>query len=182
MRRDPHGARGTGRRGLRPLLGLALLAPGLAAAGPEKVAFPSDYKSHVLYAVVDRPFNETVRLFYVTPEAARAAKTGQRLPSGTVITMEVYKARVDEQGKPLKDSSGRFVRGDVVTIMVMEKRAGWGSEYPNDLRNGDWEYAQFAPDRTRAEPADSKPCLQCHKRMSGQDFVFSMPQLRTGPN
>jgi hypothetical protein len=32
-----------------------------ATAGPEKVAFPSGYKSHVLYATVDRPDNKTVR-------------------------------------------------------------------------------------------------------------------------
>jgi hypothetical protein len=158
-----------------------VLAAALAVAGPEKVSFPSGYSSHRPYLTVDRPFNDTVRAMYASPEAAESARVRRPLPSGTVLTMEVYKAKRDDQGKPLKDASGRFVRGDLVTIMVMEKRAGWGAEYPAEIRNGEWEYAQFAPDGTRHQPADSKPCLSCHLRMSRQDFVFSLPQLAAAP-
>ncbi len=158
-------------------LALLLAAATLSSAGPDRVTFPSGYKGHLRYMSVDRPFNDTVREMYVSPEAAKTATAGQPLPSGTVLTMEVYKAKLDDAGKPLKDATGRFVKGDLVTIMVMEKRAGWGAEYPDDLRNGEWEYAQFEPDGRPRQPADSQPCLGCHKRMSRQDFVFSLPQL-----
>ena len=155
--------------------GLLLAAP--TAAGPERVAFPAEYRKHVLYQTVDRAVNDTIRLFYVSVEAARKLKVGQPLPSGTVITMEVYKAKLDEAGKPAKDGGGRFIRGELVSIQVMEKRAGWGQAYDAELRNGDWDYAQFDPDGKSNHPADQTVCLACHKKMAKQDYVFSRPQL-----
>src|SRR5437867_2400086 len=99
------------------------------AAGPERVAFPSGYKNHVRYATVDRPDNKTVRDLYGSPEAARAAKPGQPLPDGTVLTMEVYKAEADDKGEPVKDASGRLVRTpELVGVFVMEKRRARGAE------------------------------------------------------
>jgi hypothetical protein len=166
---------------LAVFVGASLLAAVLTIAGPENVAFPAGYRSYLGYWTVDRPINDTVRVFYASPDAAKAVKPGQPLPSGTVLTMEVYKAKTDGAGKPLKDASGRFVRGDLATVMVMEKRVGWGAEYSDDLRNGEWEYAQFAPDGTRSQSADSTPCLSCHRRMKGQDFVFTFPQLVAAP-
>jgi hypothetical protein len=58
----------------------------------------------------------------------------------------------------------------------MEKRAGWGAEYPDDMRNGEWEYARFTADG-RTGPADTRPCLACHKPKASQDYVFSAEQL-----
>jgi Cytochrome P460 len=72
----------------------ALATP--TTAGPDKVAFPADYKKHLRYATVDRPDNKTVRDLYTTPEAAHAATAGKPLPDGTALTMEVYKAKVDD--------------------------------------------------------------------------------------
>jgi hypothetical protein len=45
----------------------------------------------------------------------------------------------------------------------MEKRTGWRIEYPEDLRNGEWEYARFLPDGRRDPTADIKGCFVCHK-------------------
>jgi hypothetical protein len=125
--------------------------------------------------------NDTVRLFYVVPASARTAKPAQALPSGTVIVMEVYRAELDGGGKPRKDPGGRFVRGELASIQVMEKRAGWGADYPADLRNGEWDYAEFAPDGVRRPPADTTRCLSCHRRRSGEDFVHTRAQLAGAP-
>ncbi len=158
------------------LLVLATIAP--TTAGPEKVAFPSGYKGHILYANIDRPDNKTVRDLYASPEAARRASLGQPLPEGTVLTMEVYRAKVDEKGEPMKDGSGRMIRtAELAGIFVMEKRRGWGAEYPETLRNGEWEYARFTASGQPPPGFDAKPCFQCHKPMSSQDFVFSLPRL-----
>jgi plastocyanin len=46
----------------------------------------------------------------------------------------------------VKDAGGRFQKGDLVAYTVMEKRAGWGTEYADDIRNGEWEYAVFGAD------------------------------------
>jgi Cytochrome P460 len=155
----------------------------VASAGPEKVRFPANYKQHVLYTTVDRPDNKTVRDIYASPDSARAAAAGMPLPDGTVLTMEVYKARLDEKGESAKDASGRMLRtGELVGIFVMEKRRGWGAEYPEELRNGEWEYARFTATGQPVPGFDAKPCFQCHKPMSGQDFVFSLPALTKRPN
>jgi hypothetical protein len=147
------------------------------AAGPEKVMFPL-YQSHVLVRVVDRPDIKEVRDVYATPEAVKMARAGAPLPSGTVLTLVHFKARVNDNDELVKDPNGRLIKGDLHRIGVMEKRDGWGTEYPDDLRNGEWEYALFRPDGTRNETADVKACLQCHKPKAAQDFVFSFEELR----
>jgi plastocyanin len=88
-----------------------------------------------------------------------------------------YKAQVDGQGNPLRDRHGRFLKGDLVGYAVMEKRAGWGAEYPDDLRNGEWEYSTFTADRKFNDKANFKACFQCHKPHDGQDFVISYPAM-----
>jgi hypothetical protein len=167
---------------MHPLLAASAIALLLLAtassAGPEKVAFPVGYKTNqVLYTTVDRSDNKTVRDLYASREAVQMARAGQPLPSGSVITMEVYKARIDDKGAPLQDANGRFMKDALTGIFVMEKRTGWGTEYADDLRNSEWEYARFTPDGKPFEKGDTTACLQCHKPMSGQDFVFTMPQL-----
>src|SRR5439155_1084478 len=104
-----------------------------AAERPEEIEFPANYKDHVLYATLDRYDTKQYRELYGTPEAVRAAKEGKPIPSGSVLTLVQYKAQVDAQGNPVKDANGRFVKGEMVAFTVMEKRAGWGAEYPDDL-------------------------------------------------
>ena len=159
-----------------------LLLATAGTAGPDKVTFPAGYKTnHVLYTTVDRPDNKTVRDLYASREAVKMAKAGQPLPSGAVITMEVYKAKVDDKGEPVKDANGRFAKDAMTGIFVMEKRTGWGAEYGDELRNGEWEYARFTVDGKPPEKAETTACFQCHKPMSGQDFVFTLPQLVAAP-
>lgn len=158
------------------LVTAALIAPP-SSAGPEKISFPANYKAGVLYATVDRPDIKQYRELYTSAEAVKAAKEGKPLPSGTVLTLVQYKAQVDAQGNPVKGANGRFVMGDLVAYTVMEKRAGWGTEYPDDLRNGEWEYAVFAPDAKLNDKANYKGCFQCHKPHEKQDFVISLAKL-----
>jgi Cytochrome P460 len=100
------------------------------------------------------------------------------LPSGTVITIVQYKAQVDAQGNPAKDANGRFVKGDLIGFGVMEKRTGWGAEYPAETRNGEWEYQAFTADKKVNEKANLAGCFQCHKPLTSQDYVFSYDKLK----
>lgn len=166
------------RRVITPLVvtALALVAvPG--SAGPEKIAFPAGYAGHVLYTSLDRHDVKQYRELYGTPEAVRAAREGKPIPSGSVLTQVMYKVRVDPSGAPVKDARGRFVKGDMIGVLVMEKRTGWGTEYPADLRNGDWEYAFFGADGALNEKANYPACFQCHKPYETQDFVISLASL-----
>jgi len=94
-----------------------------------------------------------------------------------VLTLVQYKAQVDASGNPVKDANGRFVKGDLVGITVMEKRTGWGTEYPDDIRNGEWEYSAFTADQKFNDKANYKGCFQCHKPHAKQDFVISLARL-----
>lgn len=156
---------------------LAVLAA-RSDAGPEKIAFPGQFKDGVLYTVADRHDIKQYRELYVSsPAAVQAAKDGKPLPHGTVLTLVQYKAQLDAQGNPLKDGRGRFMKGDLVAYAVMEKRQGWGAEYPEDLRNGEWEYSVFGADGKFNDKANYKACFQCHKPHDAQDFVISYPAL-----
>ena len=149
-----------------------------ARAGGDKVMFP-DFVTGALYTTVDRADNKQYRELFVTPAAAiDAAKKGDPLPSGTVITLVQYAAQLDPQGSPLKGADGRFIKGNVIGYTVMEKRSGWGSEYPDNVRNGEWEYQAFTAEKKVNEKANLAACFNCHKPLDKQDFVFSYDKLK----
>jgi plastocyanin len=150
-------------------------------AGGDKVAFPENYAQGTLYGTVDRYDVKQYREQYATPAAVEAVRKGQPIPSGTVITMVEYKAQVDAQGNPVKDANGRFVKGELNGYAVMEKRTGWGTEYPENIRNGEWEYQSFTADRKVNDKANLTACFQCHKPHAGQDFVISLASLKGTP-
>src|SRR5262245_17515071 len=155
----------------------ALVVPG--TAGPDKIAFPANWKDHVLYTTVDRYDIKQHRELYASSQAAvDAMKGGQPLPDGTVLTLVQYKAQVDAAGVPVKGPDGRFVKGDPIAVAVMEKRAGFGTGYPPELRNGDWEYAVFNPAGALNEKANYKGCFECHEPHERQDYVISLAALR----
>jgi Cytochrome P460 len=147
-----------------------------ATAGPDQVKFPH-YQTHVLYDVQDQPENKEVRELYVNPEALKGLKPGQPLPSGTVLSAPTFKALLNDKGEFVRDANGRLIRGRLDRVVVMEKRTGWGAEYPEALRNGEWEYGRFSADGTLTATANYKACFECHKPKASQDFVFSLPQL-----
>jgi Cytochrome P460 len=170
------------------IVALALAAGALAGlagqvrAGGDKVAFPADFAKGVLYTTLDRADIKQYRELFVSPAAAvEAAKKGEPLPDGTVLTLVQYRAVLGSDGNPTKDASGRFQKGEIAGYAVMEKRAGWGAEYPPEIRNGEWEYQSFTPARAVNDKANLTTCFQCHKPLpSGQDFVFSYDKLKEG--
>jgi plastocyanin len=155
-----------------------LLIAAQVQAGGDLVKFPEDYAKGVMYSTVDRPDNKQYRELWSTPAAVDAARKGEPIPSGTVLTLVQYKAQLDAQGNPVKDANGRFVKGDLVAYTVMEKRAGWGTEYKDDIRNGEWEYQVFLADKKVNDKANLTACFQCHKPHAGQDYVISLASLK----
>ena len=153
-----------------------------ARAGGDKVAFPADHDKGVLYATVDRPDNKQYRELFAPRAAVEAAKKGQPLPSGTVLTLVQYAAKLDAQGNPEKDANGRFIKTNIIGYTVMEKRSGWGAEYPDNVRNGEWEYQAFKADKTPNTAANLSACFTCHKPLdAAKDFVFTYERLKSAP-
>jgi len=159
-----------------PVVAVMLTGPTVVTAGPDKVAFPK-YQTHVLYDVLDQPENKEIRELYVNPEALKNLKVGQSLPSGTVLSAPTFKAVLDDKGEMVRDVNGRLIRGRLDRVVVMEKRTGWGSEYPPEIRNGEWEYGRFGPEGKLSANVNYTGCFQCHKPKAEQDFVFSLSQL-----
>ena len=150
-------------------------------AGGDKVAYPDNHAAGVLFTTVDRPDNKQFREFYTSAAALDAARKGEPLPSGTVITMVQYAAKLDAQGNPEKDANGRFIKGNLIGYAVMAKRAGWGGEYPDAVRNGEWEYQAFKADKSVNSAANLSACFNCHKPLDKQDFVFLYDKMKAAP-
>ncbi len=151
-----------------------------AQAGGDKVAFPENYAKGIKYLVSDKPQLKQVHEFFAMPPSFDAARQNQPMPSGTVLVREEYDVQLDAQGNPVKGPDGRLVKANLHGYGVMEKRAGWGSEYPPDLGNGEWEYQSFKPDKTPNEKAKLSACFGCHKGVASHDFVQSYDTLKKG--
>jgi hypothetical protein len=177
----------TSKRSIAAATACAALTAAFAAmparAGGDLVEFPQNYASGVLYTTVDRADNKQYRELYVSPRGAvDAAKKGEPLPSGTVLTLVQYAAKLDAQGNPEKDANGRFIKTNIIAYTVMEKRTGWGSEYPDNIRNGEWEYRAFKADKTPNTAANLTACFTCHRPLDAkQDFVYSYDKLKAAP-
>lgn len=142
-------------------------------AGPDLVKFPADYEKAVKYGVVSNPNNKLYREFYTSKDAVDAVKAGKAVPSGTWIVMKSFKAKLDASGAPLKGADGHFEKDELAAYAVMEKRAGWGTEYPDGLRNGEWEYQAFTAAKAVNDKANIKGCFECHKPKDGDDYLFT---------
>ena|SRR3974390_2178684 len=131
-----------------------------ADAGRELVKFPESYTDGVHYTTVKR--GNIREEIFTTRLAVEAVTNGQSMPNGTVITM------------------GRIIGTENCSdTSSWKKRAGWGAEYPPDLRNGEWEFQAFNADGTVNEKENVTRCFSCHKSQSAQDFVFTLGQMKT---
>lgn len=141
------------------LMALTAVANDAWSRGNTRVAFPEGYQRGVHYATVER--GNIREEIFTSREAIDAAKKNQPLPSGTVITMEDYR-------------DGRLFR-----YVVMEKRQGWGEKHDPQVRNGDWEFQSFAPDRSVNRSENVARCMGCHQPQGKNDFVFTFDQMRS---
>jgi hypothetical protein len=132
-----------------------------ARASRELVKFPEAFADGVHYATVPR--GDIRQELYTSRATIDAVKQGQPLPSGTVITLVDYR-------------DGKLFR-----YVVMEKRAGWGAEYPPEMRNGEWEFQAFNADMSVNQSENVARCFSCHKSREAQDFVFTFDRMKNAP-
>ena len=95
----------------------------------------------------------------------------------TVLTGRIP-TKLGADGNPEKDANGKFIKDKLVAYAVMQNGAGWGAEYPDDVRNGEWEYQVFAPDKNVNDKANLKACFGCHKPKASSDYLFTLEQLK----
>lgn len=149
-----------------------------------RVVCPKDYRTS-FRAIRSGYFAERklITTTYANAQAMQVLTPGQLpYPNGSVFVFEYSEARWAEDGTPLRDSDGMFLKGNVVRLDVMERGSGFGEVYGED-RAGEWEFASFQPDGTPltqawpdspgVPPAAPAKCAACHARVATRDFVFA---------
>ena len=157
---------------------LSAVAQMLVPPGPNKVAFPADWAKGTLYATVDRPDTKQYREFYAAPEVVQAARAGQPIPDGALITLAAYAAQLDPAGVPLKDANGRYLKGKLLAVNVQQKKRGFGDDIPAAIRNGDWVYQTFSPEGVPNDKANLAACYQCHLPFAKDDYLTNLAKLQ----
>ena len=158
----------------------AVLVTSAALADKDRIAFPADYETKMQnYVSLDRTQNadQVIRLF-APKEALDAAKSGTELPYGTVLVAEIYKAKKNKDGEVIKSSLGRRIRDKFAAIAVMQKEKWWGGQYPEALRNGDWDFAIFNPKGERLVDKDLNSCRGCHAPLKDTQHLFSLEHMK----
>jgi hypothetical protein len=136
---------------------LALLLSGTAGAEPNRVTFPKELERLTHYTTVKRG-NSTEHML-TTREAIDAVRYGKEIPVGTHVVLVDY-----------RDNK-------VFRYFVMEKGQGWGAEYDERRRTGDWQFQAFKPDRTVNPAENSARCQSCHQSQAGQQFMYTFRDL-----
>jgi len=142
------------------------------------VAFPEGYKeSFTRYHAINFPAAKQVRLYYANKPALQAAKEGKPIPDGAVIFVEVHTAKLDANKNPVMGSDGFYVPEKLVAYTAMATGKDWGKDFPELLRNGDWNYAVFGPDKQHRAGVNQAECLGCHKPLDRESYLFTLKQL-----
>jgi hypothetical protein len=143
-------------------------------AQEDLVGFPRDYEKTFRFSHVfnnrERP---NLREVWINPTGDKT-EPGKEFPYGTVIVMLSYQSKTQD-GKPLKDESGLYLKGALSRIDVMRKEKGYGTRY-GENRSGEWEYNAYRPSGDLVV-GDTARCATCHLDASGTDYVFTAEQL-----
>jgi cytochrome c553 len=141
------------------------------------VTFPDDYKqSFVKYHTINFPATRQVRYYFANKAAVNAAKAGRPLPAGSYLFAEVYAAKLDANKQPVMGKDGFFEPEKLLIFTAMQSGEGWGKDFPDMLRNADWNYAIFSTDKQH-RPINQAECLGCHKPLDNVSYVFTLKAL-----
>jgi len=131
----------------------------------------------VKYHAINFPATGQVRYYYANKAAVQAAKEGKALPDGSVLFAEVYAAKLDADKKPVTGSDGFFVPDKLIFYTAMARNPGWGQDFPEMLRNEDWNYAVFTTDKQQRPGVNQAECLACHKPLDKVSYTFTLKQI-----
>jgi len=141
------------------------------------VTFPEGNDKFTKYHAINFPATRQVRYFFANAVAVQAAREGKPLPEGSVLLNETYAAKLDADKKPVMGADGFFVADKLLAYGAMARGAGWGKEIPEMLRNGDWNYAGFTPDKQPRPGVNQAECLGCHKPRDSTSYTFTLKEL-----
>jgi hemoglobin len=139
-----------------------------------ELTLPQNYKQWPLFkGHIEKAKGKQVRNIYINNIGKNTTK-GEPFPNGTQFVMELFNAKQDVYGQPLKKDN-KLQKGDLAKIFIMEKGENWGSTAPKGLKNGDWIYAAYNGDGSKAD-ANYQACRGCHLPKAEEDFIFHYDQ------
>ncbi len=146
----------------------------LVWAQEDRVGLPRDYeKSFKLYHVFNNEERAGLKEVWINSVGAKA-EAGKPFPYGTVILMVGYRAKTQD-GTPVKDEKGLYVRGELNRFDVMRKEKGYGEIY-GASRSGEWEFNAYRANGQLIS-GDNTRCAKCHIGAASTDFVFTADKL-----
>jgi hypothetical protein len=139
---------------------LATLALSAAAvAEPNRVTFPANLDALEHYTTVTR--GEVTEYMYTSRAALDAIRAGEPIPDGTQVILQDWRD------------------GAVHRLFVMEKGAGWGEEYDEAARTGDWQFQWYWPDGSINTEENTERCRACHQSREGREYMFTFNDARS---
>ncbi|MEG1767218.1 MAG: cytochrome P460 family protein [Comamonas sp.] len=134
----------------------ALLLDAQAHAEANRVSFPPLDKL-VHYATVKR--GNVTEHISTTQQAIEAIQKGLSVPDGTHFVLADFR---DEK---------------LFRYFVMEKGPGWGADFEERRRTGDWQFQWFWPDRKINLQENTARCMSCHSSQKAQNYLFTARSL-----
>lgn len=145
---------------IRPLATLAICVVSVLASSAHaeatRVTFPK-LDALVHYTTVRR--GNVTEHISTTREAIAAIQKGQPVPNGTHFVLADYR---DEK---------------IYRYFVMEKGAGWGADFAERQRTGDWQFQWFWPDQKINLQENTTRCMSCHSSQRGREYLFTAERL-----
>lgn len=139
----------------------AILALGLtssASAEPNRVAFPDNLDDLVHYTTVTR--GVVTEFIYTSRAALEAIKAEQPVPMDTQVILQDWRG------------------GEVYRLFVMQTGTGWGDEYAEATRAGDWQFQWYWPDGSINTDENTERCRACHQSRERRGFMFTHDDAR----
>jgi hypothetical protein len=121
-------------------------------AEPNRVQFPN-LDALVHYTTVRR--GNVMEHIMTTPAAMDAVKNGQPIPTGTHFVL------VDHRD------------GELYRYFVMQKGEGFGADYDEGRRTGDWQFQWFWPDKSINMDENTARCQSCHSGQQDSDYLYT---------
>jgi cytochrome c553 len=150
----------------------------LPSVAKTRLTFPEGYKdSFTKYHTINFPATKQVRYYFANKAALQAAKEGRPQPDGAVLFVEVHAARLDADKKPVTGPDGFYAPDKLLFYTAMATGADWGKEFPDALRNGNWNYAVFTADKQHRPGVNQAECLACHKPLDSTSYLFTLKQI-----
>ncbi|MCC5867784.1 MAG: cytochrome P460 family protein [Gammaproteobacteria bacterium] len=143
-----------------------------------RLKFPENFqREFIRYDTISFPDRGQVRKYYANKPAFEAARMGQPMPQGSYFLVEVFGAKMGTDDQPLFGEDGQLVEDKLLFYTAMETQPGWGDDFPELLRNADWNYAVFLTDKTARTGVNQAECLACHKPLTQDSYLFTIKAL-----